>query len=179
MSPVNPPVWTPNRRIALIALLVIALDQFTKHLVLRFLPYPGQERIVVDGFFRFVHWNNTGAAWSLFSGNNGLLALVSIVAFIVLWLTHDRFETQTPGGQAALGLIFGGILGNLTDRLRVGHVVDFLRFFLVRRGDDAEVGFPAFNVADSAICVGVALLFLLSARSDGRTARGSPKPSPV
>jgi signal peptidase II len=65
----------------------------------------------------------------------------------------------------SLGLIFGGIVGNLIDRLRVGHVVDFLYFYLYRR-DGHVAGFPAFNVADSAICVGVGLLFLLSWQND-------------
>ncbi len=69
MSPLNWLIRTPNRRIALIALLVIALDQLTKRIVLRFLGY-AQEKVVIEGFFKFVHWGNTGAAWSLFRGNN-------------------------------------------------------------------------------------------------------------
>jgi signal peptidase II len=70
----------------------------------------------------------------------------------------------------ALGFIFGGILGNLLDRLRVGHVIDFLRFYVIRRNGE-EAGFPAFNVADSAICIGVGLLFILSFQSE------SPRPA--
>lgn len=161
-----------NRRMLLVGLGVYVSDQLTKLAVLQWLG-PWAQKEVIPGFFKFVHWGNTGAAWSLFSGNNGLLALVSLVALIVLYLTRERFEIQTRLGQVALGLIMGGILGNLTDRLRVGHVVDFIRFYLERRGDHAEVGFPAFNVADSAICVGVGLLFLLSARNDAR----QPRPS--
>jgi len=61
---------TSNRRIAAIALVVFALDQITKYLVLLWLPEKNTERIIVDGFFKLVHWGNTGAAWSLFSGNN-------------------------------------------------------------------------------------------------------------
>lgn len=167
---------TPDeRKMAGVAAGVYLADQLSKFAVLRFIG-EWDQRIVLDGFFKFVHWGNTGAAWSLFSGNNALLALVSVVALVVLALTRDRFETHSLPGQLALGFIFGGILGNLTDRLRVGHVIDFIRFYLDRRGDGAEVGFPAFNVADSAICVGVALLFLLSARNDARAARGDPTP---
>ena len=77
MSPLNSLLRTPNRRIALIAVLVVALDQFTKQIVLRFLGY-AQEKVVIEGFFKFVHWGNTGAAWSLFRGNNGLLAGVAL-----------------------------------------------------------------------------------------------------
>jgi signal peptidase II len=154
--------WTPNRRMALIAFLVFALDQVTKLLVLRFLG-PTQERIVIEGFFKFVHWGNTGAAWSLFHNQNALLAVVSLLALLGLFLWRHHFDTKTILGQISLGLIFGGILGNLFDRLHPARqqVIDFLRFYLFRRSGE-EVGFPAFNVADSAICVGVGLLILLS-----------------
>jgi signal peptidase II len=159
---------TPDRRIAGIALLILALDQLTKLAVLQFLGY-AQERIVIDGFFKFVHWGNTGAAWSLFYGNNHLLAIISLCALLVLLLTRKHFDAHLGLGQVALGLMFGGIVGNLIDRLLPSrhHVIDFLYFHLNRRSG-GEIGFPAFNVADSAICTGVALLFLLSWRRDHR-----------
>ncbi len=68
-------------------------------------------------------------------------------------------------GQFALGLIFGGIIGNLIDRLTVKHVIDFLYFYVQQRGGK-EVGFPAFNIADSAICTGVVFIFLITWRMD-------------
>jgi len=82
-------------------------------------------------------------------------------------------------GQISLGLIFGGIAGNLVDRFLRKHVIDFLYFYLERRGG-GEIGFPAFNVADAAICSGVGLLFLLSWQKDhnGTTAT-SPPPKPA
>ena len=151
---------SPNWRIAALAFGVFALDQAAKLVVLQSLPL-GHEKIVLEGFFRFVHWGNTGAAWSWFRGNNGLLAVVAIIALVVLVLTRRHFDAHRLGGQISLGLILGGIVGNLLDRVRVGHVVDFLYFYVTRR-DGTEAGFPAFNVADSAICVGVGLLFILS-----------------
>ncbi len=151
-----------TRRIALVALAVLALDQFTKWIVVKNLFY-GEERIVLDGFFRFVHWGNTGAAWSLFSDRNHILALVSAAALAVLYFSRHHFDAHTLAGQVALGLLFGGITGNLVDRLHVDHVIDFLRFYINRRGG-GEIGFPAFNVADSAICTGVGLLFILAQR---------------
>jgi len=166
---------TPTRRIALVATLVYVIDQLTKLAVLRVLDYADQHD-VIEGFFKFVHWGNTGAAWSLFYGNNGLLALISFGALLVLFLTRHRFDTQVLPGQIAFGFIFGGILGNLTDRLRIGHVVDFIRFYLLQRGG-GEVGFPAFNVADSAICLGVGLLFLLSWRAENEPAPQGRAPS--
>jgi signal peptidase II len=155
---------TPKRRILSISLLVIGLDQLTKQLVVRFL-HSQQERVVVDGFFKFVHWANTGAAWSLFRGNNGLLAIVALVAMVVLYFSRHHFYLHTWLGQVAFGLISGGIVGNLIDRLRVKHVIDFLYFYVQQR-DGTEIGFPAFNVADSAICTGVALVFLITWKTE-------------
>ena len=176
MSPLNSLLRTPNRRIALIALLVIALDQLTKQMVLRLLPHSGQERVIIEGFFRLVHWGNTGAAWSLFRGNNGLLAGVALLALLVLFLSRHQFDSRTLLSQVAFGLIFGGIVGNLIDRLWVGHVIDFIYFYLQQRGG-AEIGFPAFNVADSAICTGVGLVFLITWRSDHKPKPAEPSPS--
>jgi len=158
-----------NWRIINLALAIIAFDQLTKLAVLKYLGF-AEEKVIVDGFFKLVHWGNTGAAWSMFSGNNGVLAVVAIAALVVLFFTRHHFNIHTLGGQVSLGLIFGGIVGNLIDRLRVGHVVDFLYFYVYRR-DGQVAGFPAFNVADSAICVGVGLLFLLSWQNDGDKAR--------
>jgi len=157
-------ISTPNRRIFLVAAFVIALDQFTKQLVNRLLRFD-EEKVIIEGFFKFVHWNNTGAAWSLFNGRNNLLALIALVALFVLYRSRHHFDAHTLTGQAALGLIFGGIIGNLIDRVRIGHVTDFLYFHLDQRGG-SEIGFPAFNVADSAICVGVGLIFILSLKHE-------------
>jgi signal peptidase II len=175
MSPLNSLLRTPNRRIALIAVVVVALDQLTKHIVLRFLGY-AQEKVMVEGFFKFVHWGNTGAAWSLFRGNNGLLAGVALIALLVLFLSRHYFDSRTLLSQIAFGLIFGGIVGNLIDRLWVGHVIDFIYFYL-QRGGGTEIGFPAFNVADSAICTGVGLVFLITWQSDRKLKPAEPSPS--
>lgn len=167
-------IWrTPNRRIAVIGITVVWLDQLTKALVLQFLGY-AQEKVVLDGFFKFVHWGNTGAAWSLFRGNNELLALVALVALVVLFLSRHHFDSSTLPGQVAFGFIFGGIVGNLIDRLRWGHVIDFLYFYLQQRGG-TEIGFPAFNIADSAICTGVGLIFWITWRNE-RAARSAQSP---
>jgi signal peptidase II len=160
-----------NRRIAVLAAVVFALDQFTKWLVLHSLP-SGDERVIIPGFFNLVHRDNTGAAWSLFTNNNGILAVVALAALVALYLTRHHFSAHTFGGQIAFGLIFGGIAGNLTDRLLPHRraVVDFLYFYLQPRAG-GEIGFPAFNVADSAICTGVGLIFILTWRNEHSTNR--------
>lgn len=161
---------TPNQRIGLVGASIFVADQLTKFAVLQLLGYQ-QERVVVEGFFKFVHWGNTGAAWSMFRGQNNVLAFVSASAMVALWIFRRHFEAGRPGGQVALGLLFGGILGNLCDRLIPSrrHVIDFLYFHLHPRGG-GEIGFPAFNVADSAICTGVGLMLLLSWMTQSRPA---------
>jgi signal peptidase II len=170
MAAANSIFQKSNRRIAALALFIFALDQFTKWLVLRTLG-DYDEKIVIDGFFKFVHWGNTGAAWSFFSGNNNVLAIVAFVALLVLavmFLTRHH----TLASQIAFGLIVGGVAGNLADRLLPGRhaVVDFLRFYIQQRGG-SEIGFPAFNVADTAICTGVGLIFLITWKNEH-----APKP---
>jgi len=134
--------------------------------VIKFLPIPYQSEIhVLPGFFRLVHWHNTGAAWSMFHDNNWILAVVSFVALIVLVLVRSKFGSNTTLGSISLGLMFGGIAGNLIDRVVHHHVIDFLYFHLITRSGVTH-DFPAFNIADSAICIGVGLLFILSWRND-------------
>src|ERR1039457_3252643 len=100
----------PNCCIELIAVVVVALDQITKQIVLRLLGY-AQEKVVIAGFFKFVHWCITGAAWSLFRGNNGLLAGVALFALLVLFLSRHYFDSRTLLSQIALGLVFRGAPG--------------------------------------------------------------------
>ncbi|MFM7100616.1 MAG: signal peptidase II [Verrucomicrobiota bacterium] len=151
-----------ERRILSLGAAVFLLDQLTKLVVVQSLRL-GEERAVLPGFFTFVHWGNTGSAWSLFRGNNHLLAGVAVIALVGLWWGRRQFEAHRLPGQLALGFLFGGIVGNLLDRILPGrrHVVDFLYFHLHPR-EGGELGFPAFNVADMAICTGVGLLILLS-----------------
>ncbi len=163
-----------SRRILALAAVIFAFDQFTKWLVLRSIPI-WDERVVIPGFFNLCHRHNTGAAWSLFDGNNALLAGIALVALVALFLARHQFQAHTLTGQFAFGLIFGGITGNLTDRLLPGRnaVVDFLHFYMARRGTDAWFDFPAFNVADSAICTGVGLIFLITWRNEPQAVKGN------
>lgn len=162
----------PGFRIFALAAVVLAIDQITKWIVVHSMVMFDErdEKILVPGFFKFVYWGNTGAAWSMFSGNNGVLIVVMVVAVILLVLSRHHFDSHTLMGQIAFGLIFGGIAGNLADRLIRHQVVDFIRFVMEQRGG-GEIGFPAFNVADSAICTGVGLIFLITWKNEQ-----TPKP---
>ena len=98
-------------------------------------------------------------------GNNRMLAAIALIAIFVLYRSRHHFEAHRWFGQLALGLVFGGIAGNLTDRIHSGYVTDFIYFYMERRGG-SDIGFPAFNVADSAICIGVGLIFILSWKNE-------------
>jgi signal peptidase II len=156
-----------TRRILTVGAVILALDQLTKLLVLKKIS-TGDEIVVIPGFFNLTLRTNTGAAWSMFSGNNFILAAVALVALITLYLARHHFSAHRILGQFAFGLIFGGISGNLVDRLLPARhaVVDFLHFYMARRGTAEVWDFPAFNVADSAICTGVGLIFLLNWKTE-------------
>jgi signal peptidase II len=140
----------------LIALLVLALDRFTKWTIAHRLSLH-DSITVIPGFFRIVHTENPGAAFGIFADSPSpwkvaLLILFSVVALVVvaalLWKNSHRLTSTGVG----LALILGGALGNLWDRVVSRHVVDFLLFYVGR------YQWPAFNVADSAIVVGAGLL---------------------
>ena len=171
MTPTRVPI-SPDRLTVLLAMTILGLDQLTKWMVMRWMEF-GAEQTVLEGVFKLVHWGNTGAAWSIFRHHNNWLAVFSSLAMLALWRWRRQFEYHQRPGQIALGLLFGGIIGNLLDRIVHEHVVDFLRFYWVRRSG-AELGFPAFNVADSAICTAVALLLILSWQAEPVSTSGKP-----
>jgi signal peptidase II len=146
--------------IFLLSLPLYAFDQWTKHLVLRYVG-PDEAHNVIPGFFDLVNVTNTGAAFGSFKGNNTFFVALSCFAlFVVVFLLVRRRAIDT-WRDVSLALLLAGILGNLTDRLLHGHVIDFLVFNLhVRHADP----WPAFNVADSCICIAVLCFIIHSFR---------------
>ncbi|HTQ30195.1 MAG TPA: signal peptidase II [Opitutaceae bacterium] len=149
----------------LLVAAVLALDQATKAWIESRLPfgiYPGEPGAipVIRGFFYLVHVGNTGAAWSLFSGRSSALAFLAAATLLAIFLWRRQLGLRQTAVQVSFGLLCGGILGNLTDRLlHHGQVIDFLDFHFGR------YTYPTFNVADSGICVGVGLYVLHSLRT--------------
>jgi signal peptidase II len=146
------------RFILFLSLPLYAVDQLTKHLVLR-LVSPFEARIIVPDFFSLVNVTNTGAAFGSFRGNNTFFIIISIVALVVVTALLVRRRPPDVWRDLSLALLLAGILGNLTDRLVYGHVIDFLLFDLHIRYADP---WPAFNVADSCISIAVALFIIRS-----------------
>lgn len=146
----------PMRRLALVSICVLLLDQFTKWLIVKHLPLYSNIT-VIDHFFNITHVLNPGGAFGFFAEQSPgirkfiFLFLSSGVALFVLWLYR-----KTAGSHIflsyGLALIFGGAIGNLIDRFRFGSVVDFLDFYA------GAFHWPAFNIADSAITIGMGIL---------------------
>ena len=155
------------RLLLALAAIVLVLDQITKSWIAATIPFPtygepGAIRII-EGFFYLVHVGNTGAAWSMLSGQSVFLAILAAATLLAIFIWRHSLGLRTRLAQIAFGLLCGGIAGNLIDRLMHGHVIDFI---------DLHFGsyiYPTFNVADSAICVGVALYLWQSLRQPAQT----------
>ena len=141
---------------AVFALVLAILDQTTKILVLRNIEL--HDRVtVIPGFFDLTYVTNKGAAWGMFHNLPWIPFAISIAAFVLLIVFLRKLSAGWPERCFALLMVAAGIAGNCTDRLWHGAVIDFLRFHW---RDLAE--WPSFNVADSAICCGVALFVISS-----------------
>ncbi len=142
---------------------ILLLDQATKAWISDRLPFntygEGSGAIaVVPGWFYLVHVGNTGAAWSMLSGFSPLLGLLAAATLGAIFFWRRALGLREPLTQMAFGLLCGGIVGNLLDRVLRGHVVDFLDFHF------GSYIYPTFNVADSGISIGVILYLFHSLR---------------
>jgi signal peptidase II len=141
-----------------LSLPLYAFDQWTKLMVLRSIS-PDEPRAMVPDFFNLVNVTNDGAAFGSFRGNNTYFVVISAIACLVVLALLVQRRPPDVWRDASLALLLAGILGNLTDRLLYGHVIDFLLF-------DLHIPYahpwPAFNVADSCISIAVTLFVIHS-----------------
>jgi len=154
--------------LALITAIVITIsDQWSKHVV-RSDFYYGESRVVIEGFFNLTYVRNTGAAWGMLGGHTHILTIISIVMLAAMVIFRRSFLNDSLSHRLALGLLVGGIVGNLMDRIRQNWVTDFFDFFY------GNWHWPCFNIADAAICTGVGI-YLLTGFTGQRT--GEPAPA--
>jgi signal peptidase II len=149
---------TGKSRYLIVALAVLVLDQWTKRLIEIHLPEQSSQ-VVVPGFFHLSHVRNSGVAFGLFPAQGEwlstlLLALLGVAALAVVSVFFWRAAPTHRRLLVALALVMGGAVGNLIDRLASGAVTDFLAFYI------GPYRWPDFNVADSAISIGLALMVL-------------------
>ena len=141
---------------AIISLVILVADQVTKWVATdTLLSVPGRKIMVIDRFFYLTLVYNRGAAFGIFPRQNILFIVLSLVTISVLLIFYRHLFAGSSLARIAGGLILGGAVGNLIDRFRFDYVVDFLDFQF------GSYHWPAFNIADSAICVGVTLLIVL------------------
>ena len=132
------------------ALVVVFLDQISKH----FFWTLGKNFEVIDGFFRITLVRNSGAAFGMLQGGRVFLIAASVAASIFIMVLAERIAPEERARRFFLGMILGGALGNLVDRLYPGHVIDFIDMGI------AAHRWPVYNLADTAVTVGGALLVI-------------------
>ena len=140
--------------VTLVPVLLVAADQLTKLWAIARLKPIGSIQ-VIPGLFSLTYVENQGAAWGMLAGKQVLLIGFSIITLCFLLWRHKHIFGPLRFGHVTMALLTGGILGNLIDRIRLSYVVDFLDFYWRHHH------FPAFNIADSAICCGVFLFILM------------------
>jgi signal peptidase II len=152
-----------------IAAVTLVVDQVSKFLVIKYLapygawaPFPA-----LSNFFTIEYTTNTGAAFGLFKDWGPIFIGVAVVVIAAIILYQNQVPQEAWLVRLALGLQLGGAMGNLTDRLRVGHVTDFIYFHF----------WPLFNVADMSIVAGVILLALTMLREERKPSAPSPQPN--
>jgi signal peptidase II len=163
--------WAPLRHTALLAVIAIVLyaaDQVTKALVVANLAL-GERVPIIGDLVQLWHVRNTGAAFSLFEGLAWLFIPVHLLAVVMVVYFHREFRDRGPWIHVVLGAILAGALGNMTDRLRFGYVVDFVSVGI------GDLRWPTFNVADPAVVLGIGLLVVYLTFAD----RGDKKDEPA
>ncbi len=136
-----------------VAAVVVALDQFTKHLIASsFLP--GESRIVIPRLLRWTYEQNQHGAFGLFGSSPVFLIGMALIVLLVFWFSFREQARRSALVRIAFGMILGGAIGNIVDRLHLRFVVDFIDFY--------RIWPDIFNVADACITIGVGLLILAS-----------------
>jgi signal peptidase II len=133
-----------------IALIIVILDSFTKYLIRYYSP-----AVELFSFLSITFISNTGAAFGILKGYRVIFIIISLLVILAIVLYSDKLGSKTIH-KVSFGLILGGTIGNLIDRFFLGYVVDFIAFSF----------WPAFNIADACLCIGVIILCIQLFRED-------------
>lgn len=140
------------KKISIIALICIFIDQIVKYLMQSMISLMS-EVTVIPNFFLLTNVRNYGAAWSILDGNRSFFILMAFFCLAVLYVFFIRKQDLTKIETIGYGLLIGGIIGNLIDRMFLGYVVDYLSFYIF------HYHYPVFNIADICIVVSVGFIF--------------------
>ncbi|HEV3092301.1 MAG TPA: signal peptidase II [Candidatus Cybelea sp.] len=139
--------------IAVAAILVLWADQYTKHLIVTWF-LPGESRFVIPNFLKWTYERNVHGAFGLFGSSAVMLIGMAIVVLVLFWFSFRDAAARSQTVRIAFGMIVGGAIGNVVDRVHYGYVIDFIDFY--------RIWPDIFNVADACITTGVILLLLSS-----------------
>lgn len=141
-----------KKKSLIIATIIVIIDQVLKIVIDNILSINESIQVIPNVFY-ITKVYNTGAAWSLFEGSGILLIIIAIVAFFLL-LKYQNYFMENKRNTLAFALIYGGLVGNLIDRVIYGYVIDYLHIYII------NYSFPVFNLADIAIVIGFLLVII-------------------
>ena len=139
-----------KKKILLFSIILFAVDQISKFVLDKVLVL-GKSYTIFDKFLYITKAYNDGVSFSMLSGHRFLIILISLIVMVFLYIYMHKFK-ENPKNIIAFSLVFGGLFGNLVDRLIHGYVIDFIDFYIF------NYNYPIFNLADSFICIGIFIL---------------------
>ncbi|MBQ6687578.1 MAG: signal peptidase II [Bacilli bacterium] len=154
-----------NKKVCILGIVIILLDQISKNIISSILSL-GKSIKVIKDFFYLTYVHNFGGAWSIFNNRVPLLVIATFVIIFILIKYMDKFKINKRNALA-FGLLFGGIISNLIDRICFGYVKDFLDFKIF------NYNYPVFNIADIAIVVGVFLMIIAIIKGEDKNGTSS------
>lgn len=148
------------RKMLILVAVILLIDQILKYAVMKYIDFNGGTKTIINNFFWITYVKNTGAAWGLFASNQMLLMAISLIVMIVFYVFFIRGKKIKAMDAYTYGILYGGILGNLIDRIFRGGVIDYLEFKIF------GYYFPVFNFADMCIVITIILLILVNIIGD-------------
>lgn len=147
------------KKLAITSLICIIIDQVIKVIVTTNMDFAHSIN-VINNFFRITYLQNTGAAWSIFSGNRIFLVGITLVALFIIYFCLLKDKVFKSYESILYGVLLGGILGNLIDRVRFGYVIDYLDFNIF------SYHYPVFNFADICIVLSIIIVLIIGLKED-------------
>lgn len=147
------------KKLAIVSLISIIIDQIIKVIITTNVEFAHSIN-VINNFFRITYLQNTGAAWSILSGNRIFLIMITLIALGIIYYFFIKNKKLKNYESILYGILLGGILGNLIDRIRFGYVIDYLDFNIF------SYHYPVFNFADICIVISIIIIAIISLKED-------------
>ena len=149
-----------TKKMFIISIIWLIIDFLSKTLIEIYIPF-GKSLTIIKNFFYLTPTHNTGAAWGFLSEYPIIIIITTLIAMVIIYRYMFAFK-KNKRNTLAFSLLFGGIVGNLLDRILYGYVRDFLSIYIFK------YSFPVFNIADIGICIGIVLLIIAIIKGEDR-----------